>query len=100
MSDLRAESEQEEQPKEEKQLDFNLSNCLDYVKAGMEAIIEDEVTSRFEAEELKNWNLLTRTTRNYEFISYKLTILWVIGFFVRYTILMPLRVVICFIGVS
>jgi len=26
---------------------------LDYIRAGVEAIIEDEVTSRFEAEELK-----------------------------------------------
>ncbi|XP_055547560.1 glycerol-3-phosphate acyltransferase 3 isoform X1 [Wyeomyia smithii] len=80
-------------------LEFNLSNCLDYVKTGMEAIIEDEVTSRFEAEELKNWNLLTRTNRHYEFISWRLTVIWVIGFFIRYVILMPSRVFICFIGV-
>lgn len=45
------------------ELDFQLASCFDYIKAGMEAIIEDEVTSRFEAEELKNWNLLTRTNR-------------------------------------
>lgn len=80
-------------------LEFNLSNCLDYVKSGMEAIIEDEVTSRFEAEELKNWNLLTRTNRHYEFISWRLTVIWVIGFFIRYVILMPCRVFICFVGV-
>lgn len=66
----------------------------------MEAIIEDDVTSRFEAEELKNWNLLTRTNRKYEFISWKLTVIWVIGFLIRYLLLMPLRVIICFIGVS
>jgi glycerol-3-phosphate O-acyltransferase 3/4 len=66
----------------------------------MEAIIEDEVTSRFEAEELKNWNLLTRTNRHYEFISWRLTVIWVIGFFIRYFLLMPLRVLICFVGVS
>lgn len=81
-------------------MEFKLSNCLDYVKSGMEAIIEDEVTSRFEAEELKNWNLLTRTNRHYEFISLKLTIIWVFGFFIRYVILMPSRVFICFVGVS
>ncbi|XP_055547562.1 glycerol-3-phosphate acyltransferase 4 isoform X3 [Wyeomyia smithii] len=81
-------------------LEFNLSNCLDYVKTGMEAIIEDEVTSRFEAEELKNWNLLTRTNRHYEFISWRLTVIWVIGFFIRYVILMPSRVFICFIGIG
>lgn len=73
---------------------------MDYIKAGVEAIIEDEVTSRFEAEELKNWNLLTRTNRYYEFISWRLSIIWVIGFFVRYVILMPFRVIICFVGVS
>ncbi|XP_055693799.1 glycerol-3-phosphate acyltransferase 3 isoform X3 [Lutzomyia longipalpis] len=84
---------------EENNFEFNLENCLDYVKAGMEAIIEDDVTSRFEAEELKNWNLLTRTNRHYEFISWRLTVIWMCGFFVRYTVLMPLRVLICFLGV-
>lgn len=78
---------------------FKLANCLDYVKSGMEAIIEDEVTSRFLAEELKNWNLLTRTNRHYEFISWRLTVIWMIGFLIRYFILMPMRVLICFIGV-
>ncbi|KAK9508446.1 hypothetical protein O3M35_006000 [Rhynocoris fuscipes] len=33
--------------------EFHLSDCLELVKAGVEAIIEDQVTSRFEAEELK-----------------------------------------------
>lgn len=80
-------------------MDFKIEDCLEYLKSGIEAIIEDDVTSRFEAEELKNWNLLTRTNRRYEFISWKLTIIWVIGFFIRYLILMPLRVIICFIGV-
>ncbi|XP_034110508.1 glycerol-3-phosphate acyltransferase 3 isoform X5 [Drosophila albomicans] len=78
---------------------FDFENCLDYVKSGVEAIIEDDVTSRFEAEELKSWNMLTRTNRHYEFISWKITMIWVIGFAIRYTILMPLRVLVCFIGV-
>lgn len=79
--------------------EFDLSNCLDYVKAGVEAIIEDEVTSRFEAEELKNWNLLTRTNRYYEFISWRLSFIWFCGFFIRYFVLMPTRVFVCFVGV-
>ncbi|XP_065157671.1 glycerol-3-phosphate acyltransferase 3-like isoform X2 [Atheta coriaria] len=79
--------------------DFQLSNCFDFIRAGMEAIIEDQVTSRFEAEELKNWNLMTRTNRHYEFISWKLTVIWVCGFCIRYFFLFPLRVLICFIGV-
>ncbi|XP_070503039.1 glycerol-3-phosphate acyltransferase 3-like isoform X2 [Chironomus tepperi] len=86
--------------KDSKLNDFKLDDCLEYVKSGMEAIIEDDVTSRFQAEELKNWNLLTRTNRGYEFISWRLTVLWVIGFLIRYLFLMPLRVIICFIGVG
>lgn len=79
--------------------EFDLANCLDYVKTGVEAIIEDDVTSRFEAEELKNWNLLTRTNRYYEFISWRLSVIWVCGFVVRYAVLMPVRVLTCFLGV-
>ncbi|XP_063909479.1 glycerol-3-phosphate acyltransferase 3 isoform X2 [Zophobas morio] len=79
--------------------DYDLCNIFDYLKAGMESIIEDQVTSRFEAEELKNWNLLIRTNRRYEFISWKLTVMWVCGFFVRYFFLFPLRVTICFFGI-
>jgi glycerol-3-phosphate O-acyltransferase 3/4 len=33
--------------------EFELSDCLNFVKAGVEAIIEDQVTLRFEAEELR-----------------------------------------------
>ncbi|KAJ8950446.1 hypothetical protein NQ318_010323, partial [Aromia moschata] len=78
---------------------FDLSTVFDYLKVGVEAIIEDQVTSRFEAEELKNWNLLIRTNRGYEFISWKLTIIWMCGFFIRYFFLFPLRVIICFVGI-
>ncbi|CAH1978491.1 unnamed protein product [Acanthoscelides obtectus] len=79
---------------------FELSTVLDYIKIGIEAIIEDQVTSRFEAEELKNWNLLIRTNRGYEFISWKLTVIWLCGFFVRYFFLFPLRVIICCFGIA
>ncbi|XP_063981304.1 glycerol-3-phosphate acyltransferase 4 isoform X3 [Diachasmimorpha longicaudata] len=79
---------------------FDPAFCLDYIKAGVEAIIEDEVTSRFEAEELKNWNLLTRTNRRYEFISWRLTVIWMCGFFMRYCFLLPLRILICHIGIG
>ncbi|KAK2706268.1 glycerol-3-phosphate acyltransferase 3-like isoform X1 [Artemia franciscana] len=79
--------------------DYQLGDILDYVKSGTEAIIEDEVTQRFVAAELRSWNLLTRTNHSYEFINIRLTVIWVIGFFFRYFILLPSRVVICFIGV-
>uniref|UniRef100_A0A914RXE9 Phospholipid/glycerol acyltransferase domain-containing protein n=1 Tax=Parascaris equorum TaxID=6256 RepID=A0A914RXE9_PAREQ len=68
------------------------------VEAGMETIIEDLVTSRFKAEELASWNLLTRTSFGYQHINWKLTILWVLGFIFRYFILFPVRLVLFFVG--
>ena len=47
------------------------------------------------------WNLLTRTDKqNFEFVNMKLTTIWILGFFVRYCILLPGRVCILFVGVS
>lgn len=40
--------------------EYELSDVLDYIKTGVEAIIEDQVTSRFEAQELKV-NLFARS---------------------------------------
>ncbi|CAJ0568911.1 unnamed protein product, partial [Mesorhabditis spiculigera] len=77
-----------------------VNDSLDFATAGMEAIIEDQVTSRFKAEELSSWNLLTRTRFSFHHISWKLSALWVGGFFLRYFILVPLRVVIFAVGFS
>lgn len=33
--------------------EFKLGDCLDYINAGIEAVIEDEVTQRFIAEDIK-----------------------------------------------
>ncbi|XP_045505777.1 glycerol-3-phosphate acyltransferase 3 isoform X3 [Colias croceus] len=88
-----------EQIKPENNLEMHVFHCLDLVKAGMESIIEDQVTSVFEAEELRSWNLLTRTNRQYEFLTWRLTIIWVMGFIVRYFFLLPLRILIFVIGV-
>lgn len=71
---------------------------FDYVKTGVGSIIEDEVTQRFVAEDLKMWNLLTRTSMNFEFINIKLTVIWILGFFVRYCILLPGRMCILLVG--
>ncbi|ERL89398.1 hypothetical protein D910_06767 [Dendroctonus ponderosae] len=92
----------EEKVNSSEKIDFDLKHwlrSLDYTKSGIESIIEDQVTSRFEAEELKNWNFLTRTNQTYEFISWKLTFLWIFGFFVRYLILLPLRLYIFCFGI-
>ncbi|XP_071538151.1 glycerol-3-phosphate acyltransferase 4 isoform X5 [Panulirus ornatus] len=79
--------------------DFELGDCLDYIRTGMEAIVDDEVTKRFSAEELTSWNFLTRTNCQYEFISVRLTIFWVVGFILRYCFLLPFRILILIIGV-
>ncbi|XP_043215706.1 glycerol-3-phosphate acyltransferase 3-like isoform X1 [Amphibalanus amphitrite] len=79
---------------------FQLDSCLDYIKSGIQAIVDDEVTKRFCAEELKSWNMLTRTQQNYEFISWRLTFLWFVGFFFRYFFLLPVRITIFFTSVS
>lgn len=48
----------------------------------------------------QSWNFLTRTNCQYEFISVRLTIFWVVGFILRYFLLLPLRILILLIGVS
>uniref|UniRef100_A0ACB8E9F9 Glycerol-3-phosphate acyltransferase 3 n=2 Tax=Sphaerodactylus townsendi TaxID=933632 RepID=A0ACB8E9F9_9SAUR len=79
--------------------DFELSDAFYYCKKGLEAIVEDEVTQRFTSEELVSWNLLTRTNVNFHYISLRLTVVWVIGVFVRYCLLLPLRVCLATIGI-
>ncbi|KRX14795.1 Glycerol-3-phosphate acyltransferase 3 [Trichinella nelsoni] len=56
-----------------------VEDALDFTKAGIEAIIEDDVTSRFSAAELTSWNLLTRSSYGYHLLN--LTIL-VIALFI------------------
>lgn len=70
---------------------FALSDAIYFCKKGLESIADDQVTQRFSSEELASWNLLTRTNQNFRYISLRLTIIWGIGVFVRYCILLPLR---------
>uniref|UniRef100_A0A7N8WYZ3 Glycerol-3-phosphate acyltransferase 3 n=1 Tax=Mastacembelus armatus TaxID=205130 RepID=A0A7N8WYZ3_9TELE len=80
--------------------DFALSDAFYFYKKGLESIVDDEVTQRFSSEELASWNLLTRTNQNFHYISLRLTIIWGLGVFVRYCILLPLRVTLAVIGIS
>ncbi|XP_019408851.1 PREDICTED: glycerol-3-phosphate acyltransferase 3 [Crocodylus porosus] len=79
--------------------DFELSDIFYFCREGFEAIVEDEVTQRFSSEELVSWNLLTRTNINFQYISLRLTIVWVIGVLVRYCLLLPLRLTLATIGI-
>lgn len=80
--------------------EFDLSDVFYFSKKAFEAIVDDEVTQRFSSEELVSWNLLTRTNNNFQYISLHLTLLWVIGVFIRYCILLPMRVTLATIGLS
>ncbi|KAE8631163.1 hypothetical protein XENTR_v10001099 [Xenopus tropicalis] len=80
--------------------DFELGDVFYFAKKGFEAIVEDEVTHRFSSEELISWNLLTRTNNNFHYVSLRVTLIWVLGLFVRYCILLPLRVTLATIGIS
>lgn len=76
-----------------------IRDSVHFVKAGLEAIIEDDVTSRFEAEQLATWNMLTRTSVSFcQFVNWKLTTLWVCGFLFRYLVLFPLRLLLFSVG--
>lgn len=80
---------------------FHLDHVLEYITAGMAAIMEDSLTKSFEPEELPVWNLLSRTNnRAYEFVSFRLTVFWVLGFLIRYFLLFPLRIVILILGIA
>ncbi|KAL3865142.1 hypothetical protein ACJMK2_006763 [Sinanodonta woodiana] len=80
--------------------EFHISDIIYFAKCGIEAVIEDDVTKCFTGAELKYWNLLTRTDKGYHFVSWRLTVLYCIGCFVRYCILLPFRVTLCTLGIG
>uniref|UniRef100_A0A673N646 Glycerol-3-phosphate acyltransferase 3-like n=1 Tax=Sinocyclocheilus rhinocerous TaxID=307959 RepID=A0A673N646_9TELE len=84
----------------EKDDDFTMCDAFYFCKKGIENIVEDQVTQRFTSEELASWNLLTRTNNNFRYISVRLTIIWGLGVFIRYCILLPLRITLAVIGLS
>ncbi|KAH9527296.1 transferase [Dermatophagoides farinae] len=79
--------------------DFHLDDICLLIKNGIQAIVDDEVTKRFDTEELPSWNLLTRTNKKYTHLSLRLTILWGIGCIIRYFILWPTRIIVTIISV-
>uniref|UniRef100_A0A8D0CQH4 Glycerol-3-phosphate acyltransferase 3 n=1 Tax=Sander lucioperca TaxID=283035 RepID=A0A8D0CQH4_SANLU len=79
---------------------FCLSDVFYFYKKGVESIVDDQVTQRFSSEELNSWNLLTRTNQNFRYISLRLTVIWGLGVFVRYSVLFPLRITLATIGLS
>lgn len=81
------------------QHEFHLLDASFLVVKGLSAIIDDQVTKRFTPEQLKTWNLLTRTNaKNYQFMSRSLGLCWLIGFIIRYALLLPLRIIFTLTG--
>lgn len=79
--------------------EFHLDDVTKLVVKGITAIIDDQVTKRFSKEELKTWNLLTRSNaKNYQFMSGKLGLYWFAGFLFRYIFLLPLRIIFTLTG--
>lgn len=82
------------------QHEFQLEDACALVHKGITAVIDDQVTKRFNTEELRSWNLLTRTNiKNYQFMSVFLGLSWLIGFIVRYFVLLPVRIYVTFTGI-
>ena len=77
---------------------LDISSILDFIQPGINAIIDDEVTKRFDAKELQTWNLLTRTDTLYHYKSIRLAFIWLSGFIFRYFIMFPIRIWITSIG--
>ncbi|XP_032808357.1 glycerol-3-phosphate acyltransferase 3-like [Petromyzon marinus] len=80
--------------------EFTMSDAMWFARRGLEAIVEDDVTQRFSAEELESWNLLTRTNCDFSHVSAKLTAVWGLGVLVRYFILLPVRVSLASLGIG
>lgn len=85
---------------EESHSEFELHHVCYLCKKGVEAIIDDDVTKCFAAEELGSWNLLTRTSMRYQYLNARLTVLWSLGFLFRYLILLPVRFVTFIVAIA
>ncbi|ESN92447.1 hypothetical protein HELRODRAFT_186124 [Helobdella robusta] len=79
---------------------FTLADIMYFCRSGIKVIVDDEVTQRFDAAELPSWNLLTRTNNHYEFISWRLSILWGLGCILRLGILFPFRLILALISLT
>ncbi|XP_034565815.1 glycerol-3-phosphate acyltransferase 4-like isoform X2 [Notolabrus celidotus] len=80
--------------------EFDMGDVFFFCRRGMESIVDDEVTTRFSAQELESWNLLTRSNYNFRHINVKLTVVWGLGVLIRYGVLLPLRVTLAVTGIS
>eukprot|EP00126_Sphaerothecum_destruens_P007607 Sdes_comp19910_c0_seq1m12323 len=80
---------------------FQLSDACDFVSKGIQAIINDEVTTSFEGEQLAEWNLLSRSGDQFTDMRFqkRVYLLWFLGLLLRYCILLPFRIMFGLFGV-
>ena len=90
--------DEEEDRKDDSVHEFQLEDVFEFARKGIRAIADDNVTKRFSTEELQTWNLLTRTNKNYHIVSYRLMLLWSLGWIIRFCLLLPMRILIFIIG--
>ncbi|XP_014855394.1 PREDICTED: glycerol-3-phosphate acyltransferase 4-like [Poecilia mexicana] len=78
---------------------LELADVFVFCRKALENIIDDDVTKRFSAQKLENWNLLTRSNHNFRYINLKLLALWILGVLIRYGVLLPFRVTVAVTGI-
>ncbi|XP_066982021.1 glycerol-3-phosphate acyltransferase 3-like isoform X3 [Macrobrachium rosenbergii] len=72
---------------------FSFQDAIPYITAGMRAVVQDCVLTSFTKPELHTWNMLSRTIRRRNLRqSPSLIAFWLVGFIIRWAILMPVRV--------
>ncbi|XP_068250549.1 glycerol-3-phosphate acyltransferase 3-like [Palaemon carinicauda] len=79
---------------------YAFEDAMPYMAAGMRAVVQDCVNRSFSPSELRTWNMLSRTmhTRNLR-LSPSLTVFWMVGFFIRYFFLLPMRMLVLILSV-
>lgn len=79
---------------------FRLTDLTPFVSDGVEAVVGDTLTRCFNASSPDPWNFLTRSApvAHTNFTPYW-TLLWLVGVWVRYCFLLPIRVLVLIAGV-
>lgn len=81
-------------------LNIRVEQCCDFITAGLGLVLEDDVTQRFVAppSPAGEWNLLTRNLRQRNrYLSWRLRTVWLLGWVVRYGLLLPFRTIGCWL---
>ncbi|KAF2361409.1 Phospholipid/glycerol acyltransferase, partial [Trinorchestia longiramus] len=83
-------------------LKFSLDALMVYLSAGIRAVVDDCVNKSFSREQLKTWNLLSRTIARKDQIrkSRSLAGFFFVGLVIRYCFLMPMRMLVLCLSLS